>query len=298
MSEIATLAHLEAPLVSAHGAQIPAIGLGTADLKGEPGRAAIETALRLGYRHLDAARKYGTEDEVGEGIRASGVARGEIFLTTKVSHENLHLPDFRQSVEHSLKALRTDYIDLLLVHWPNPAIPLAETMGALAEAKHRGLARHVGLANFTLPLIEDAVKLCPEPLVCNQVEFQPYLDQRKIYESCRNHGMALIGYSPFMRAGQATSVSPAAQLQVLKDPVIADIAQSRGKSPAQIILRWATQHEGVCVIPRSANPERLRQNLDIFDFTLTSEEMTRISALRVHNIRRANPAHAPVWDPA
>jgi diketogulonate reductase-like aldo/keto reductase len=286
----------DVPVWQAHGAAIPAVGLGTADLNGEAGRAAVETALRLGYRNLDAARKYGTEEEVGAGIRASGVPRGEIFLITKVSHENLHAADFRKSAEDSLKALRVDYVDLLLVHWPNPKIPLAETLGALAEAKRRGLARHVGLANFTLPLIEEAVRLSPEPLVCNQVEFQPYLDQSRILAACRRHGMVLIGYSPFMRAGHATTVSPAAKLQVLQDPVIAEIARAHGKTPAQIILRWATQHDGVAVIPRSSNPDRLKQNLSIFDITLTDDEMARIEALNAHNIRRANPPHAPVWD--
>jgi diketogulonate reductase-like aldo/keto reductase len=286
----------DVPVWQAHGAAIPAVGLGTADLNGEAGRAAVETALRLGYRNLDAARKYGTEEEVGAGIRASGVPRGEIFLITKVSHENLHAADFRKSAEDSLKALRVDYVDLLLVHWPNPKIPLAETLGALAEAKRRGLARHVGLANFTLPLIEEAVRLSPEPLVCNQVEFQPYLDQSRILAACRRHGMVLIGYSPFMRAGHATTVSPAAKLQVLQDPVIAEVARAHGKTPAQIILRWATQHDGVAVIPRSSNPDRLKQNLSIFDITLTDDEMARIEALNAHNIRRANPPHAPVWD--
>jgi diketogulonate reductase-like aldo/keto reductase len=286
----------DVPVWQAHGAAIPAVGLGTADRNGEAGRAAVETALRLGYRNLDAARKYGTEEEVGAGIRASGVPRGEIFLITKVSHENLHAADFRKSAEDSLKALRVDYVDLLLVHWPNPKIPLAETLGALAEAKRRGLARHVGLANFTLPLIEEAVRLSPEPLVCNQVEFQPYLDQSRILAACRRHGMVLIGYSPFMRAGHATTVSPAAKLQVLQDPVIAEIARAHGKTPAQIILRWATQHDGVAVIPRSSNPDRLQQNLSIFDITLTDDEMARIEALNAHNIRRANPPHAPVWD--
>jgi diketogulonate reductase-like aldo/keto reductase len=296
MNSVDVVTRADVPTLLAHGAAIPAVGLGTADLGGEAGRAAVETALRLGYRFLDAARKYGTEAEVGEGIRASGVAREKIFLLTKVSHEHLHAADFRKSAEESLKALRVDYVDLLLVHWPNPVIPLAETMGALADAKRRGLARHVGLANFTLPLIEDAVKLCPEPLVCNQVEFQPYLDQSKIHAACRRHGMVLIGYSPFMRAGQATARSPATRLQILQDPLIAKIAQAHGKTPGQIILRWATQHEGVAVIPRSSNPERLRQNLDIFDITLTADEMAQIGALRAHNIRRATPAHAPVWD--
>ncbi|MBX6425460.1 MAG: aldo/keto reductase [Variibacter sp.] len=273
------------PRLYAHGAAIPAVGFGTTDLKGDAGREIVATALRLGHRHIDTARKYGTEVEVGDGIRASGVPREEIFLTTKVSHENLRAADFARSVEGSLKDLRVDYVDLLLVHWPNPQIPLAETMQALATAKRRGLTRHIGVANFTTALLAEAVRLCPEPLAVNEVEFHPYLDQRKLHAACRRHGMVLIGYCPFMRGGD-----------ILDDPVIGEIAAARSRTPAQIILRWITQNEGVAPIPKSTRPERLRENLAIFDFTLTDEEFERIGALRAKNRRRANPPHAPVWD--
>jgi diketogulonate reductase-like aldo/keto reductase len=180
MTDADALTRVDIPLLSAYGASIPAIGFGTVDLNGDAGIEVVATALRVGHRHIDAARKYWTEKEVGAGIRTAGIARDEIFLTTKVSHENLHAGDFRRSAEDSLKDLQLDYVDLLLVHWPNPKIPLAETMEALAKCKRDGLARHVGLANFTTTLLDEAVKLCPEPLVCNQVEFQPYLDQRKV----------------------------------------------------------------------------------------------------------------------
>lgn len=273
------------PLIFANGAAIPAIGFGTGSLTSAVAAIAVDTAIRVGYRHIDTARKYGSEEGVGEAIRTAGIPRSELFVTTKVSHENLRAAEFAESVEESLKAVGVDYFDLLLVHWPNPTIPLAETMQALAKEKRRGAARHIGVANFTTTLIEEAVALCPEPLVCNQVEFQPYLDQRKIYAASRKHGLALIGFCPYMRGGD-----------VLGDPVIGEIARTHGKTPAQAILRWIIQHEGVAAIPRSTSPERIQQNFDIFDFALTHDEMARISTLRAKNQRRANPAHAPVWD--
>src|SRR6516225_9629487 len=150
---------LFAPTLPAHGAAIPAIGLGTSGM-GDVRAEHVATALRCGYRHIDTARKYGTERAVGEGMRASGVPRPEIFLCTKVSHENLHAADFARSVDESLKALGVDYVDLLLVHWPEKNTPLAETMGALAKAKQQGLTRHIGVANFNIALLDEAIKLC------------------------------------------------------------------------------------------------------------------------------------------
>jgi diketogulonate reductase-like aldo/keto reductase len=278
------------PVMRSGEAAIPVIGFGTAIGWGggaAPGTAAeaVANALRAGYRHLDAARKYGTEEEVAEGMRHGGVPRSEIFITTKVSHENLHAGDFRKSAEESLRALAVDYVDLLLIHWPNPNIPLKETLEALAKCKRDGLARHVGVANFTTKLLDKAVALSPEPLVCNQVEFHPYLDQRKVYERCRKHDMVIIGYCPFMRGGE-----------VLNNPVVAELARAKGRTPGQVILRWVSQQEGVGAIPRSTNPERIRQNIDIFDFELTADEMGRISALRSNHKRVANPPHGPVWD--
>lgn len=285
MNEPGLLAHPPLPRLHAHGAAIPAIGFGTTDLKGEAGVAIVASALRSGHRLIDAARKYWTEVEVGKGMRASGVPREQIFLVTKVSHENLRTADFERSVEGSLKDLDVSYVDLLLVHWPNPQIPLAETMQVLAKQRRNGVAKHIGVANFTTTLLDEAARLCPEPLCVNEVEFHPYLDQRKVYAACRRHGMALIGYCPFMRGGD-----------ILADPIIEEIARARGRTPAQIILRWITQNEGVAPIPKSTRPERLRENLAIFDFTLSAEEFARIAALRAKHRRRANPPHAPIWD--
>lgn len=271
------------PQLVAHGAAIPAIGFGTSGLSGPVGET-VAHALRCGYRHLDAARKYGTEDGVGEGIRMAKVPRDELFVTTKVSHENLRGADFARSVEQSLKALGLAYVDLLLVHWPNAQIPLAETMGALARAKRDGLTRHVGVANFNIALVDEAIRLCPEPLVSLQAEFHPYLDQRKLHKACRQRGLVLTGYCPLGRG------------RLIGDATIAEIARARGKSVAQIALRWAVQQK-VLPIPRSSNPQRIAENLAIFDFALDAEEMRRIGALARRDGRIADPTgRAPAWD--
>src|SRR5260221_8044921 len=274
------------PLVlTAHGAQIPALGFGTSPMTGSMSPDEIVAALKAGYRHIDAARKYGTEPIVGDGIGKSGVPRQDIFLTTKVSHENLHAGDFGKSVDDSLNALNTDYVDLLLVHWPNPMIPLSETMPALAKAKQQGKARHIGVANFNIALLDQAIKLCPEPLVCLQAEYHPYLDQSKLLAVVRRHGLAFVAYCPLGRG------------RLFGDPLLAEIAQSRGKSIAQIALRWLMQ-QGLGAIPRSSNPQRIADNFKVFDFSLSDDEMKRISALKRLNGRIANPVErvSDGWD--
>jgi 2,5-diketo-D-gluconate reductase B len=271
------------PALAAHGAAIPAIGFGTSGLGGAAA-AAVAQALRAGYRHLDAARKYGTEEAVGEGIRAARVPREDLFITTKVSHENLRAADFARSVEQSLAALGVGYVDLLLVHWPNAAIPLGETMAALARAKRDGLARHLGVANFTIALLDEAIRLCPEPLVTLQAEFHPYLDQSTLLDACRHRGLVLTGYCPLGRG------------RLIGDSAVGEIARAHSRTVAQIALRWAIQR-GVVPIPRSSNPERIAENLRVFDFALSDNEMERIAALKRHDGRIADPAgRAPVWD--
>jgi 2,5-diketo-D-gluconate reductase B len=270
--------------ISAHGAEIPVMGFGTSSL-GKDAAELVAIALRLGYRHLDAARKYGTERGVGDGIRASGVPRAEIFLTTKVSHENLLPADFARSVETSLRELQVDYVDLLLIHWPNPKIPVADCVGPLAAAKRAGLTRHIGVANFNIKLLEQAIRACPEPLVTNQVECHAYLDQTKMLEALRRHGMALTAHCPLARG------------RLMGDAVLGEIAHDRKKTLAQIALRFLVQQEIVAPIPRSSNPARIAENLDVFDFRLTADEMDRIAALKRPDGRVANPAaYAPEWD--
>ena len=271
------------PKLSAHGAEIPAIGFGTSSL-GDCGEI-VANALKLGYRHIDTAWKYGSEHGVGEGIRASGIPRSEIFVCTKVSHEYLRADDFARSVDESLSNLGLDYVDLLLVHWPNPEIPLSEPVAALAKAKRQGLARHLGVANFNIVLLDRAIALCPEPLVNLQAECHPYVDQRKILDACRARGIVFTAYCPLGRG------------RLVRDPVLAEIAARTGRSLAQIALRWLVQQGNIVPIPRSSNPTRMAENLDVFDFVLSEDEMNRISALKRPDGRIANPAgRAPAWD--
>jgi 2,5-diketo-D-gluconate reductase B len=272
------------PAVTAHGCTMPQIGFGTSQL-GDFGDL-VATALKLGYRHIDTAWKYGSEKGVGTGIRASGVPRSEIFLVTKVSHEYLRADAFARSVDESLKNLQVDYVDMLHVHWPTvDKIPLAETMGALARAKREGLTRHIGVANFNIALLEEAQAVCSEPLATLQAEYHPYLDQTKVLDYCRRHGMVFTAYCPLARG------------RLFKDPVLMEIAQARGKTIAQVVLRWLVQQGNIVPIPRSSNPERIAQNLDIFDFRLSDEEMRRIHMLARPDGRIANPAgRAPAWD--
>ncbi len=182
--------------IEANGAKIPAIGLGTWELRGRTCARLVEQALRLGYRHIDTAQVYENEREVGEGLRGSGVKRDEVFVTTKIWTTHFAPNDLERSAKESLVRLRLTEVDLLLLHWPNPQVPLSETLGALARVKQLGLARHIGVSNFTVALIEEAVAACPEPLVCDQVEYHPYLDQTKVREACARHGMAVVAYSP------------------------------------------------------------------------------------------------------
>lgn len=269
--------------VEAHGARIPAIGLGTWELTGHTCLRMVIEALRLGYRHLDTASLYGNEAEVGEGLRRSGVAREEVFLTTKVWQDDLRAADFRASVGRSLQQLRLPYVDLLLIHWPSPRIPIAETIGAMAKAKRDGLARHIGVSNFTVALLEEAARLSPEPLVTNQIELHPFLDQTKVVDTCRRHGMAVTAYCPIAR-GQAAG-----------DAVLARIGRAHGKTAAQVSLRYLVQR-GMVVLPRTSKPERLAENLAVLDFALPEAEMEEIGRLATRRGRVVDGSFAPAWD--
>lgn len=272
------------PVLSAAGADIPALGFGTSQL-GDCAEV-VSTALKLGYRHIDTAWKYGTEKGVGAGIKASGVPRKDIFLVTKVSHENLKKDDFARSVDESLRNLQVDYVDMLHIHWPTvDGIPLAETVGALAKAKRDGLTRHIGVANFNIALVREAMRLCPEPLATLQAEYHPYLDQSKVLDFCKREGIVFTAFCPLGRG------------KLFQDPVVAEIARAQGRTIAQIALRWQIQQGNIAPIPRSANPAHMAESLKVFDFTLTDDEMRRIHGLARPDGRIANPAgRAPVWD--
>lgn len=273
--------------VTANGASIPALGFGTFRIPGPDVLRIVPHALKAGFRHIDTAQIYGNEAEVGEAIAASGVARGDIFLTTKVWVENYRHDVFLASVDESLKKLKTDYVDLLLLHWPNEGVALSEQIGALNEVRQAGKVRNIGVSNFNTVLMAEAVKLSKAPIVTNQIEYHPYIDQDVVMAAAREAGMSVTGYY-----GMADG-------KVFADPVLKDIAASRGKSVAQVVLRWLVQQEGVVALSKTVSEARVDENLAIFDFALSADEMAAIHALAKPDGRIVSPdGLAPVWDEA
>lgn len=276
----------KAPTIKTHGAVMPVVGYGTM-LYPKPERAVelISHAIEYGYRHIDTARKYGSEHWVGEAIAGSSVPRDELWVTTKVTEENAKADDFARSVETSLETLGLDYVDLLLIHWPQPLVPLEETLGAMAKAKQAGLARHIGVSNFTVALLEEAVARCPEPIVANQIEYHTYLRQDKLLEACTRLGVIVTCYAPVARG------------ELLNDPVLNEIGKTHGKTAAQIALRWLIQQPGVTAVPRALEFSEIEEDIDLFGFELSAEEMERVGELRARNRRIVDPeARRPVWD--
>jgi 2,5-diketo-D-gluconate reductase B len=248
---------------------------------------AIKTALRLGYRHLDTAERYGNEEWVGEGLRqglaGSNLKREDVFVTTKVYWDKLAPGDFERSVEESLAKLKLPWVDLLLIHWNNPKVPLSDSIGLLCAAKRKAQARHVGVANFTSTMLDEAVKLSSEPLVTNQIEVHPFLDQSKVLAACRQYGISVTAYCPLARG------------KVPANETLERIGKAHGKSASQVALRYLVQ-QSIIPIPRTANPDHLAADVAVFDFKLSDSEMAEIAALRRPDGRVVNPPHAPKWD--
>jgi len=273
------------PNVAANGARIPLLGLGTWELRGRGCARLVEQSLRLGYRHIDTAEMYDNEREVGEGLHASGIKRGDVFVTTKIWPSHFAPRDLERTARDCLARLRLREVDLLLLHWPNPQIPLSDTLGALCKVKRDGLTRHIGVSNFTVKLVEEAVRLASEPLVCNQVECHPFLDQSKVIAACRRHDMAVVAYSPIAR-GSARN-----------DKVLARIGAEHDKTATQVCLRFLVQQD-IVVIPRTSKEQRLAENAAIFDFSLSAAEMTEIAHLANRDGRIIDWAYAgrAQWD--
>ncbi len=269
--------------VEAHGARIPQIGLGTMTLKEDVCVQAVKTALQVGYTHLDTAAFYGNEKEVGEGLRASGVKREDVFICTKVRENNLMPENFVRSLDQSLANLQLPYVDLLLIHWNNKDIPFKVSIGALCQAKKDGKAKHVGVANFTTKMLDEAWAVTSAPLVCNQIEVHPFINQDKVLAASKKHGMAVVAYVPIARG------------RVPGAEALERIGAAHGKSAAQVSLRYLVQI-GCVPIPRTATPAHLKENLDVFGFKLSDAEMTELKKLNATNMRVVSPPHAPVWD--
>lgn len=267
--------------------EMPSLGLGTWELRGEECVDIVEAALEMGYRHVDTAAMYENEEEVGRGIRRSSVDRDEIFLVTKVWYTDLDAPSLKDSAHESLQKLGTDYVDLLLMHWPHKTVPMEQSLGALNELREEGKTRHIGVSNFTVDHLNRAVEVSDTPILCNQVEYHPYLSQQPVLNCCRQHGTALVAYCPLARG------------RVIGDSTLREVGEKYDKTEAQVALRWLIQQDGVGAIPRSSSQEHIRENADIFDFNLSDQDMERISALqgdgRVVTADKV-PIPVPDWD--
>ncbi|MDK2896627.1 MAG: hypothetical protein PWP04_747 [Candidatus Atribacteria bacterium] len=250
------------------GAQVPRIGLGTWDLKGENCKTAVTNALSLGYRHIDTAEFYYNEEAVGEGILASSVARSEIFLTTKVWPTHLAYSQVINSLNQSLQKLKTDYVDLFLIHWPSDTVPLEETIQAMEDLHHQGKTRFIGVSNFKPALLDKARRISSLPILTDQVEYHPYLEQSKLLQYCQKNQVILTAYCPLGRG------------RVIGDKVLEKIGQKYGKNSAQVALRWLMEQELVVAIPKAASTSHQKENLEVFDFQLTPEEIAEINQLK------------------
>lgn len=272
--------------VHANGAAIPALGLGTYLMKNAEVAEIVPEAIRLGFRHIDTAQIYENEASVGVAIKASGVARDDIFLTTKVWVTNFASKDFLPSVEESLKKLDTDHVDLLLLHWPHGNdTPMETQISLLNETVSRGMTRHIGVSNYSSVQMKAAQAFSKAPLVTNQVEYHPYLSQAPLLETCEELDMSLTAYFAM------------AQGKVPQDSVLTEIGAHHGKSAAQVVLRWLVQQKRVIALSKTAKLSRLKENFAIFDFELSAVEIQQIHALAKSDGRIVSPPDlAPVWD--
>lgn len=267
--------------VSLRGEKVPSLGMGTWLLEGEDCRSAVPIALELGYRHIDTAQIYGNEAEIGDVLAASSIDRAELFLTTKVWNDRHAADEVVASTEESLARLRTDYVDLLLIHWPVELERLEETLEAMVGLQERELVRHIGVSNFTRAQFEQAAQAAP--VVCNQVEYHPLLDQRDLVAAATKADAVLTAYSPLARG------------KVMAEPTLQRIGEAHGKTPAQVTLRWLLDQEGVMVVPKATSEAHLAANLDVFDFSLSDDERADIDGV-ARGERLISPGWAPNWE--
>jgi 2,5-diketo-D-gluconate reductase B len=264
---------------------MPGIGFGTLGNVDDACRTLVEAALAEGYRYIDTSRYYGNEEAVGKAMARSSVPRGEIWVTTKLLHPRTPpQPDLALELDKSLRMLQTDYVDLLLIHWPSTEVPLEWALGEFVKLRKQGKARTIGVSNFPTALLRKALEITGD-VAANQVEYHPYLSQRPLLDLMRSRGIVLIAHSPLVRG------------KILDDPVLKEIAGRHKLSAAQVALRWLVQQEGVVAIPGVQNVEQLRENLKVLDVALSQDEMAAISAL-ARGTRIVAPPHGPAWDPA
>lgn len=273
------------PMVQVNEATIPALGLGTWQVTGPACAAVVEEALHRGYRHIDTAQAYDNEDRVGEGMSQARVERQDIFLTTKVWFENYEPRHFKASVDESLRKLNTDYVDLLLLHWPRfETLSMETVLDSLVEVKEAGKAVHIGVSNFTIPQIDRAQKHTGGLLVANQVEYHLLLDQSALLAKLLEQNMALTAYSPLARG------------RALQHETVLEIAQAHGIDPAQVAIAWLLSQQNVVAIPKASTAEHLRSNLVALEVKLSDEELTRLNRIPTKDGRQIDPSFAPRWD--
>jgi 2,5-diketo-D-gluconate reductase B len=267
--------------VTVQGVDVPALGYGTFMLAGDDCERGVEHALRVGYRHIDTARMYENEDRVGAALARSGVERGAIFLTTKIANDAHARDDVIRTTGESLRKLRTDYVDLLLIHWPVDEVPLEETLAGMRQVQDDGKVRQIGLSNFPPSLVREAMRHAT--IFCDQVEMHPYLGQRTLRQVASEHDFLLAAYSPLARG------------LVFRDETLREIGKAHGVGPAQVALHWSIEQDHVAAIPKATAPERIEENLRALDLELSAEELARIDALD-RGERTIDPPWAPDWE--
>lgn len=269
--------------VDVRGARVPALGFGTYRLTGDEARRATESALALGYRHVDTAQAYGNEAKVGAAVRESGVPRDDLWITSKVWFENADADAVHRSTHDSLGRLALDHLDLLLLHWPNDDVPMDETLGAMTRLLDEGAVRRIGVSNFTASQLDRALRIAPVSAV--QVEYHPYLAQAPLLARCRRHDLLFTSYAPLARG------------RVVDDPVVQRVARAHGATPAQVTLAWHLGQPNVCAIPKASSEAHRRENLGALDLELNPDEMAALHGL-AEGRRLIDPSFAPVWENA
>jgi 2,5-diketo-D-gluconate reductase B len=270
----------EDTVLTIQGAEIPRLGFGTWLITGRDATEGVRDALEIGYRHIDTARAYENEAEVGAGLADSGVDRAEIWLTTKIWLDDYEPERLKRAAEDSLRKLRTDYLDLLLLHWPNPDVPVERSLQALRELQEGGKIRHAGVSNFPAGMLARALEIVP--LLADQVEYHPFLAQDRLLQLVRERDLTLTAYSPLAHG------------KVVGHPELTAIGEQYGKSAGQVALRWLLDQPNVTTAPKASSHERRQENFEVFDFTLSDADRERIAALP-KDVRTANPAWAPDW---
>ena len=267
--------------IEVQGTRVPRLGFGTWQIEGSDATEAVRDALEIGYRQIDTARAYGNEAEVGAGIADSGVAREEIFLTTKIFPGDFEPDAIMAAAEDSLRSLRTDYLDLLLLHWPDDSVPLERTLAALVELREAGRIHNLGVSNFPAGLLEQALEHAP--VFCDQVEYHPFLGQERLLGLARERDVLVTAYSPLAHG------------RVPGDATLAEIGEAHGRSAGQVALRWLLDQPSVSPIPKASSHERRVENFEVFDFALSDDERARIDALPKDD-RQIDPGFGPDWD--